>query len=68
MWLIIIIIHLPNSCKRSTDSFILPSNDQLTSEVDAKDISEMFVNFKRKYDKLTNFTLMQAFHLTLLSD
>ena len=30
------IIYLPNSCKASTNSFFLPSNDDLMCEVDFK--------------------------------
>ena len=46
------IIYLPNSCKENTDSFFLPSNNQLTSEVYARDIGVKFKRFQRKYENL----------------
>ena len=39
------VTYLPNSCEASVDSFFLPSNDQLTSEVAFKDLSIWFLNF-----------------------
>ena len=41
------IFYVPNSCKASTESVFLPSHDQLFNEVDARDISVNFINFKR---------------------
>ena len=43
------IIYLPNFCEASSDSFLLPSNDKLTQEVDSRNLSIKFINFERKY-------------------
>ena len=49
------------------DSYFFVLNDQVTSEVDARDISVKFINFEMRYDKL-NIPLMEAFNLTPLLD
>ena len=38
----------------------------MTSEVDASDIDVKAINFKGKYNRLNDFTLMQTFNLTPL--
>ena len=62
------IIYLPNSCKASSDSFFLPSTDELTSKVGSRHLNITFLNFKKQYEKLNAFTLMQTFNLTPLSN
>ena len=44
----------------------MPFNNQLTDEVDARDMSVKFGNFVSKYERL-NVVLIQAFNLTLLA-
>ena len=62
------IMYMPNGCEASLDSFFLPSNDKLTQEVDSRKFIIKFVDFKRKYEKLTDFTWMQTFNLSALSN
>ena len=54
------IIYLPNSYESHSDSFYLASNDQLTSRVDSGNISIHFINFEKRYKKLSVFTCMQT--------
>ena len=51
------IIYLPNSCKASMELFFLPSNDQLTSEVDSRNVSVNFVKIEGRYNKLNDLNL-----------
>ena len=60
------ITHLPNSCEEGSDSFFLPSNDELTHEMDSWSLSIKFINFDKRYEKLSDFTLMQTFNSTPL--
>ena len=43
------IIYLPNSCEVTSNSFPLPSNEHLISEVDSKNLNIKFINFERRY-------------------
>ena len=52
----------------SSDPFFLPCNEKLTQEVDSTHLSIKFINFEKKYEKLSDFTLMQTFNFTTLSN
>ena len=41
------ITNLVNSCEASSDSFFLPSNDQLTTEVNFRNLRMKFINFEK---------------------
>ena len=62
------IVHLPNSCKATMESFFLLSKKQVISEVNVKRYKCKIYKFEGRYDKLNCFTLMQAFNLIPLSD
>ena len=61
------IIYLPHSCEASSHSFFLPSHYKLNHKGDGKNLSIKFINFERKYEKLSDFTLIQAINLTTTS-
>ena len=46
----------------------VPSNDELTSDVDSRNLGIKFLNFEKCNDKLNDFTLLTTFNLTLLSN
>ena len=63
-----VIIYLANFCEASSDSFFLPSSDELPCEIDSRNLSINFTNFDNRYERLSNFTLKQTFNLTPLSN
>ena len=60
------IIYLPNLCEASSNSILLPSNDQIISEKDSWNLSNKCLNFENRYEKVSDFSLMQAYDLGLL--
>ena len=48
--------------------FFLPFKDRFTQEEDSRDLSIKLIHFEKKYKKVHNFTLMQTFNLTILSN
>ena len=52
------IMYLLKSCEACSDLFFLPYNDKLTQEVDSKNLRIRFIIFERKYEELSDFTLM----------
>ena len=46
----------------------MPSNDQLTCDVDTRDIGVKFIKFEGKFNKINEFTLIQTFNQTSLSN
>ena len=59
---------MPNWCDARLNSILLPSNDNLTLEVDSRNLSITFVKSENKSKKLSDFTLMQTFNSTTCSN
>ena len=60
--------YLRNWCKASSNSFFVPSSDQLTGKAASTNFRIHFLNLDRKCKKLDNITLMQTFNIACLSN
>ena len=61
------IVYLPNSCEATTNNYLIPANDKISTEISFEEFGLSSTKLKLQYENITDFALFQKLDFPKLS-